>query len=329
MIANRSAPSAAHLEEAADWMFHLQAAPGDSALRAEHARWLAADGSHAAAWLAVQRGWQVTGRLQPGPSAAIHPFAPPRQHGRWRHIGLAAAALAACLAVALILPGLLLHWRADQVTATAENRAVTLADGSTVTLGGDSAFVLHFTPAQRDVTLLRGEAHFQVAPDAARPFVIAAGPAQVIVVGTAFDVTMTPHSLVVAVASGHVQVKTDTAADVTHLLSGDRIEIDLQTRAARMAKLPPGDVGAWRENRLVVHDQPLRDVIAQLDRYHRGEILLLDDALDAALGRQRISGVFDPQEPMRALRAMLAAAGPGLRGVTLREITPYLIVINR
>lgn len=309
------------LEDAADWLLRLQAEPEDAALRRAFERWLSADATHVSAWLAVQRSWAVTGHLKP--ASGIHVF--PRR--RPRRIAVTAAALAACLALVLALPSVQTRLHADQVTAAAENRAVSLSDGSTVTLGGNSAISTDVTASHRRVVLLRGEAHFEIAADRTRPFVIAADTVQVTVIGTAFDVGMTDRSVAVTVASGQVQVQS-MAGEITSLRPGDRIEIDRQSGIAAVTQVSPADVGAWRARRLVLHDRPLRDAIAQLDRYHRGEILVLAGAVTPALERQRVSGVFDLDDPARALRAMLGSAGPELRQVTVREITPYLIVLN-
>jgi transmembrane sensor len=319
------------LEAATDWMFRLQAAPGDAGLRQAHRDWLAADAAHLQAWQAVQHAWGVTGRLKAeaaggGEIAAFRPREKPR---RPRRLIAAAGMLAACLALALLAPRLLLRIEADAVTATAENSEFALADGSFVTLGGGSAFHADVTgPAGRHATLLHGEAHFRIAPDSARPFVIAAGPVNVTVVGTAFDVTLDAQAIGVAVASGIVEVRSAAVgADgaTTRLSAGERVAVDRRTGQVELARVAPEDVGAWRQRRLVVHDLPLPDAIARLGRYHHGEIVVLAEGLE----RQRVSGVFDLDDPGRALRGMLAAGGPALRDITVRQYTPYLIVLNR
>lgn len=319
------------LEAATDWLFRLQAEPEDAALQLEHARWLSAKDGHTAAWLDVQRSWRVTGQLkQQAAAAQMQPLRPHLRPLATRPVHVMVVALAACLLIVALMPILLLHWSAEVITTAGENHALTLADGSVVTLGGDSAFATAFTSDQRRISLLRGEAHFQVTPDAARPFVIAAGPVTVTVVGTAFDVTMDDRSISVAVASGSVQVQPGTAdGGPLALRPGDRLAIDRQSSATALARLAPEDVGAWRERRLVLQDLPLPDAIARLDRYHRGEILVLPGVDGEALARQRVSGIFDLDDPARALRGMLAAGNPDLRQLRVREITPYIIVLTK
>lgn len=316
------------LEAATDWLFRLQAEPADAALRQAHRDWLAADAAHLRAWLAVQQTWSVTGRMKTdlatiADAALFRPQRkPPRRQTR---ILAVVTALAACAALALLGPRILLQLESDAVTATAENTVLQLADGSTVTLGGASALRADVGGSGgRRATLLRGEAHFQIAPDRQRPFVIDAGPVQVTVVGTAFDVTLDAQSISVAVASGVVDVRAGDAVPA-RLTAGERVAIARGSGAATLARIAPEDVGAWRQQRLVLHDLPLPEAIARLGRYYRGEIVVLAEGLD----RQRISGVFDLDDPARALRGMLAAGGPTLRDLQIRQYTPYLIVLNK
>lgn len=319
-------PSAALLEDATDWLLRLQADPADVALRRAHQDWLAADAAHHDAWLAVQRTWTVTGRMKAERrTAELVSFTPSHNPARRRITAFAAvASLAACLALTVLAPRILLQFDADAVTAAAENGVTQLADGSSVTLGGASAFRADVAgSSERRATLLRGEAHFQIAPDRARPFVIAAGPVNVTVIGTAFDVTLDAQSVGVAVASGIVEVSIGETR--TRLTAGERVAVDRGTGQVLLARVAPEDVGAWRQRRLVVHDLPLPDAIARLGRYHRGEIVALAEGLE----RQRVSGVFDLDDPARALRGMLAAGGPALRDVRLRQFTPYLIVLEQ
>ncbi len=319
--------SAPVLEAATDWLFRLQAEPADAALRQAHRDWIAADAAHLQAWLAVQQTWSVTGRMKTAmvDTAEVAVFMQRKATSRRRPVLAAITALAACVALALLGPRILLHLDSDAVTASAENTVLHLADGSTVTLGGASAVRADVSGSHhRHAALLRGEAHFQIAPDRQRPFLIDAGPVQVTVVGTAFDVTLDAQTVSVAVASGVVDVRAGDAAPA-RLTAGERVAIARGSGAATLARIAPEDVGAWRQQRLVLHDLPLPEAIARLGRYYRGEIVVFAEGLD----RQRISGVFDLDDPARALRGMLAAGGPALREVQIRQYTPYLIVLNK
>jgi transmembrane sensor len=82
-------------------------------------------------------------------------------------------------------------------TSAGERRAFDLPDGSRITLDADSVLNVQMLPDRRSLQLARGEAYFEVAKDAARPFLVRAGGAVVRAVGTAFDVRMSVDRTVV------------------------------------------------------------------------------------------------------------------------------------
>ena len=98
-------------------------------------------------------------------------------------LGLATASLAV-----IVIGGWMLDQRPTYRTALGEQRLVTLADGSRLRLNTDSAVRVRLGSGLRRVELLRGEAFFEVAHDAARPFIVSADGARVRAVGTKFDV---------------------------------------------------------------------------------------------------------------------------------------------
>ena len=111
-------------------------------------------------------------------------------------------------------------------TAVGQQRSVTLADESVVTLNTNSIIETRLAADVRSVYLRKGEVYFAVAHDQARPFYVHAGDALVRAVGTAFDVRVRDDARVeVIVAEGRVEVQVAAAAG-----AGDHV---------------PGQVGAW------------------------------------------------------------------------------------
>ena len=208
------------------------------------------------------------------------------------------------------------HHDPDFKTATGEQRSISLSDGSVIFLNTNSEVRTHWTAAERHVDLVKGEARFQVAKDAARPFLVFTRDASVRAVGTIFNVRSDQSDTEVAVIEGRVKVSAlrrvannlssrtpDAAADAA-LSSGNSrapsIELNAGQRAAvAMNRIEPNagqpmdSVAAWTERRLVFRDQPLAAVIAEFNRY-RVQRLVVDDARLAAL---KISGVFDSSDP--------------------------------
>src|SRR6185312_4234054 len=123
-------------------------------------------------------------------------------------------AMAACVVAA----GAILFWqwyRADAFqTGFGERRVVTLSDGSQITLDSRSEVTVRYTAAARTLTLVRGQARFDVAHDVGRPFTVTALGHKVVATGTAFDVDLLGPKLLVTLLNGHVVVVPQSAPTV-------------------------------------------------------------------------------------------------------------------
>lgn len=85
-------------------------------------------------------------------------------------------------------------------------RRIVLPDGSLADLNGDSRIDTVYTPTERRVMLLSGEAHFTVAKNPERPFLVTAGSVTVRAVGTAFNVRLQSERIEVLVTEGKVKL---------------------------------------------------------------------------------------------------------------------------
>lgn len=322
------------LEEAIDWLLHLRDAPRDPETDRQFEVWLARSSAHARAWDAARRTWHLMGEVPPVHDAAWTGRAAPaarrarsapraaRRRG-WasRTTGIAAAA-AVILFLVVAGPSLLLRLQADHMTATAESRVVTLADGSVVTLGAHSAIATDLAGGRRRVTLLSGEAFFEVTPDPSRPFVVNAGGVDVTVLGTAFDVMLSSASTSVELARGSVSVASGPAPGngATTLAPGEMVVVDRSTGEMEKASVALDDIAAWRNGQIFVNDATIGSVVERLRRYHSAWISLPD----ATLAAQRVTGLYDLRDPDRALRALVQPYGG-----QVHEISPYLRILSR
>ncbi len=195
---------------AAQWWVRLDAgALSASELRAFRA-WLAGDPRNERG---LRGGLRPRGAVERAPKALAAAYVaesapPPRR--RW--LVPAAAAVAACLALALAYEPLWLLWRADFRTATGELRTVTLPDGSRAHMNADTALALDYGGDRRRLSLLAGEAWFEVEPDPSRPFVVEAAGAEIAARGTAFDIATDKISTEVTVTEHAVEVTGAGAA---------------------------------------------------------------------------------------------------------------------
>lgn len=199
---------------AADWM--IQRDHGLSAAQeAELAFWLAADERHRAAFKALEATWDLMGEARK--TSVIVPTHPVRRRSRlsWIPVGLAAA----LGAVILWMSGIPFPAQSDGSYSTTTTtgigvlRELDLPDGSVVQINTDSKIEVRFTRAARGVRLVRGEAHFSVAKNPARPFIVSAGDVEMRAVGTAFNVRLRSSAVEVLVTEGSVKVAATELLD--------------------------------------------------------------------------------------------------------------------
>lgn len=195
-------------------------------------------------------------------------------------------ALAACLMlgaglyVSLAGNGQRAEFPSAYATSVGEHRSFTLADGSEIVLGARSALKVDFADAHRVVELVRGEALFQVAKDTRRPFSVHAGGGVVRALGTSFNVNMGAGQVTVTVLEGEVRVTTDDNpfADVS---SGHQVGYDGWGAIGSVGEVDVDMATAWKNNRLIFVERPLKEVIADINRYSNTEIIIADEPTKA------------------------------------------------
>lgn len=307
------------LREATDWFVRLQdmdrAGPGREAFDA----WLLRTPAHIEAYLKVSRTWGELGwAVDETPSVDELVAAARAESDEAQIIPLAVAPAAvakrqwrrpfALAATVVLTLGVLAWFAADRwwspqrlQTAIGEQRSIMLSDGSIAHLNTDSQIQLRFDSTQRRIELLRGEARFSVARDAARPFIVTTDQAAVRALGTVFNVQTSAGQTSVAVIEGRVAV-TRPAQETLPALAPTVARLEL--KAGQHASVTEGggilpDTGpsveqalAWSERQLVFRDEPLSRVIVQFNRYHEHPIRIED----AELATLRINGVFDTRD---------------------------------
>lgn len=313
------------LEQACAWLSKLHSGEFSPVQQQQLTAWRSADPAHDRAWRQAQTLWQgmegLRGRTIPGSEALLqeHYRKPPLDHAaqpRYRRRLLSlAVACSAILAMTVCYPPSLMQ--ADYSTGKGEQRSVTLADGSRVTLNTASALAIHFDDSVRRVELLQGEAFFEVAKREHQPFVVTAEGSSVRAVGTAFNVQLRPSQTKVELVEGIVEIEDGQHRERLHagqtaLIGADNIAIPTANPSANMA--------LWRDGYLQFDGLPLREAVAQINRYRPGRVLLLNDAL----ADKRVSGLFRLDALNQAL-ASLKSAVPALQTVS---ITPYLVVLR-
>ena len=344
-------------DEAAAWVWRLDDEAAGAEVRAEFEAWLAADPRHRAAYRELAGVWSGLDAL-----AALkqdHRIQTVRHGVREEELqrrlpvplGWArAAAVAASLLVAVAVGWFGLAQVFSPVepaarqwayaTAVGQQRTVDLPDGSSVELNTNTILKVDFSGQQRLLSLDKGEAHFDVARDENRPFIVRAGDTEVRALGTAFNVHRRLQAPVeVIVTEGVVEVvrsaeplsepprRADPYPDVPvrlRLEAGQSVGVapSVPVQAAQAANaVEPVDAArelAWREGMLVFEGEPLESVVEELSRYTEARFVILDDSIRT----RRVGGYFRTDD----VEALLDVLEQGL-SVDVRRQGESLILL--
>ncbi|MYA15531.1 MAG: DUF4880 domain-containing protein [Gammaproteobacteria bacterium] len=328
-----TAPSGSVQEAAAYWVMRLDSPGCAPADRAAFEKWRATHPSHAEAYssargalAAVDQHLGSAELTRLGERVFRETGKSPRPSRRYAAIGLAAAC-SLILGVLLYPPNHPTDVQADRQlhlaestfeTAVGERSTVGLSDDSSVTLNTDTVVEVRFAENSevRRLVLVRGQAHFEVAKDP-RPFEVLALGRRIVAMGTAFDVRIDAElGVLVTLLEGRVAVDKVTrgatalaprqnpagvaASGGTVLNAGEQL-IARRNEPPRVVTVDMEQVAGWRAGQLVFRDDPLREVIDEINRYSTRK-LVLDD--DERLDGIQIGGVFKAGSTDSFLRAV-------------------------
>lgn len=305
----------ARLEAAANWVLRLQEGNASDETVAAWLAWCEADDRNRQAFDRMAGMWDVAGDLSVSDaewSVAAAADAgiqgetdgAPLSAGPRRWPALAAAAALVLVAAAALLVMTLSGPRSGQdalrvarfETPIGETQATLLADGSKMKLGGDTSLTVRYTPEARTIVAERGEMFFKVAKNPDRPFVVEAGPLTATAVGTAFSVERSGETVSVVVTEGIVEVRTlpsigpsigpnggpggaAQAARTLRAVAGERIRFD-RGELAQTGISPGLDLAkAWHGGPLEFRDEPLRLVVARINRYSDVQLRISDPSI--------------------------------------------------
>lgn len=329
-------PETAGPDAAADWVTRLAS---DQRTREDEQRlqgWLAANNANGPAFDEHARIFNGIGALADDPDARAilmgAKAAPVRRFDRRALLGGGIAAVAAGVAAAVVGPDLLAG--KTYRTEPGEQRRLRLADGSTVMLNTHSKLRVRFDGDERRLFLDYGQAWFQVAKDAQRPFRVFVGKDEVRALGTAFDVRREGARATVTLEEGRVAIFRDASsqplskgsgagaapsklvagpvAPAIILSPGDEARL-VPAAAPAVAVVDLAHVQAWRTERVILESTPLGEAVEEFNRYG-GPRLVLGDPELAALP---VSGVFHTDRP-KAFAEAVSASFP-VRSTTVAD----------
>lgn len=239
---------------------------------------------------------------------------------RWCSLGAAIV-----LAAVLFGPSLAIQLTADHRTGVGEQAQVELPDGSKAWLNTDTAISINFSEDHRRISLLRGEAQFDVTSDPQRPFSVAADYGTATAVGTVFVVRDSDSTSTVTVVEGQVAVKArekqypSFGEKIPTLTQGQQVQVLAEHRLSSIETVNLSSVHAWREGFISIGDLPVDEALAEIDRYRPGKIVLMTDSrdLDSITARIAIDTVDD------GLKSIAASSG-----LSVIHVTDYLVILR-
>lgn len=158
---------------------------------------------------------------------------------------------------------------------------VTLQDGTDVWLNAQSTMVYpsHFTGNERRVSI-SGEAYFDVAKDAHKPFIVSTSGVELKVLGTKFNVYCYPQSEVMqtSLIEGSVQV-SKTGQPNSSLILKPNQQVTIKGNEMLVSTIKYPDLFLWKEGIYSFNDERLEDIMKKLELYYDVKILIKNEAL--------------------------------------------------
>ncbi|AOW77703.1 hypothetical protein A3Q34_13105 [Colwellia sp. PAMC 20917] len=192
-------------------------------------------------------------------------------------------------------------------TSIGQQARFSLSDGSRVKLNTNSLVEVSFSKKMRLLTLIKGEASFDVTKDKSRPFMVRVGERSFTALGTIFNIEKKSNKdIELVVTEGRVLisesyqpidqlVKQQTRLTTERLpgvviASGEiaTIENSAYTANKRMSFEQIQRVLAWQQGMLVFNGQPLDEALTEVSRY----TTIKFEIIDSKLTQTKVSGYF-------------------------------------
>lgn len=209
-----------------------------------------------------------------------------------------------------------------------EQKQVTLDDGSTVDLNTNTVIEVAYSKLQRKITLIRGEAKFDVSEDKNRPFTVVSGHNSFTALGTIFNVQRGNISsaellvkegrVLIAKADAPVEellkvinvsepittslLKTTSTDDDNIISAGEKVAIanHIASPAQSLSMQEIKQELAWQQGILIFDGEPLKQVLKEVQRYNTIKFM----PLNSELAQLRVSGYFKSNDVNALLQSL-------------------------
>jgi ferric-dicitrate binding protein FerR (iron transport regulator) len=176
------------------------------------------------------------------------------------------------------------------------NRYMVLSDGSKVLLHGNSKLeYTAFTGATREVTLT-GEAYFDVAHDAGKPFIIHSGNIKTTVLGTAFNIKAWPAEQEITVTVTRGKVKVENESGVLGIITPDQqLSFNTLNKQSKQETVNAEEELSWKNQEYTMDNVTIDEAITELQiRYG----VIIEIAAGENPGNCRVTASFKQDESL-------------------------------
>lgn len=177
--------------------------------------------------------------------------------------------------------------RSEYKTGTGEQRSIVLADQSHVFLDANTQLRVSLQTTERNVEVVTGRAHFQVAKDRSRPFRVRVADETVTAVGTAFSVERRRGTTNVLLSEGIVTVESPTSP-VQWMKPGDELVVGSDKGRTIVAGVDIAKASAWQSGKLYFENETLAAAADRMNDYSKVKL----NIQGADIRNLRVSGTF-------------------------------------
>jgi len=275
------------LKQAVTWFVRLQSEQCSEQDQQLFATWLAKNSAHRAAYTKAEQLWGTMDNLKtlddiPALTQARN-AKPEKSH---------LATIASFVLMTLLCGAAYTEYSAETLTYTTvqgEHQHIVLADNSQVDLNTNTQLRVKISLLQRQVQLVQGEALFTVSHEPLRHFTVQADSLRIRDIGTRFNVHLEPERVAVAVLEGEVELDDGQSVNHQSLLAGNQRVYTKNTGLSQSETVTPDTITAWLNGHLVFKRAPLRQVTAELERYHPVKFVFANQEL----AQETLSGTFE------------------------------------
>ncbi|HLT86848.1 MAG TPA: FecR domain-containing protein [Sphingobacterium sp.] len=181
-------------------------------------------------------------------------------------------------------------------TPRAGQYMVTLSDGTKVWLNASSKLIYPTSFAEDErIVHISGEAYFEVARDAERPFFVHTERQSIQVLGTRFNVQAYVDEAMqhTTLVEGAVMIKSIKGSDIFRLKPGQQV-IANEDDELSILEVEPQEYVAWKDGNIILNSYDLPEILRQLERWYDVDF----GAIPAGAESDRVFGMIKRDVPL-------------------------------